>query len=68
LAIVYDSSAATASTYGSVHYASSTTVSIQKDDGDGTFSTVNATAPITFATGDYVWVIAKSMPMTDWLG
>lgn len=52
---------------GFILYSSTSAIAIFKDDGDGTQSTVNATAPMTFATGDYVHIFLQGVPATDWL-
>jgi len=36
---------------------------VWKDDGDGTVSVVNATAPMTFATGDSVCSMISDIPI-----
>lgn len=64
---IFDTSG-TDSFIGSVYYNSSSTISVKKDDGDGTVSVVNATAPITFASGDALDLVGLQLPVTSWRG
>lgn len=51
---------------GYARYSSSTVIAMYKDDGDGTVSVVNATAPMTFASGDNITVKLSDLPITGW--
>jgi hypothetical protein len=43
-----------------------TSIDIYKDDGDGTLSIVNATAPVTFATQDAITIKLNNIPIVGW--
>jgi hypothetical protein len=64
-AAVYDTSVPENYT-GFMRYSSTTVIAVYKDDGDATTSVVNATAPMTFATGDYIWLRVRDLPVVDW--
>lgn len=51
---------------GMIRYNDTTSIAIFKDDGDGTISVVNATAPITFASGDSIAIKVAGLPITGW--
>lgn len=53
---------------GYAKYASTTTVGVWKDDGDGTYSEVSDSAPFTFANGDFVDLEVNGIPITGWNG
>lgn len=49
--------------HGWAAYNDDDSLAVWKDDGDGTVSVVNATAPMTFATGDSVCSMISDIPI-----
>lgn len=60
--LVFDTSA-TERYHGWAAYLSADSLGLYKDDGDGTVSVINATAPMTFATGDTVCARISDIPI-----
>ncbi len=64
---VFDTSA-TDNFIATPYYSSSTALTFKKDDGDGTVSVLTQAAPMTFASGDAIDIVAMNIPMTNWRG
>lgn len=60
--LIFDTSA-TERYHGWAAYNDTSSMTVYKDDGDGTVSVVNATAPVTFATGDSVTAMINDIPI-----
>lgn len=53
-------------TVGSVQYSSTTALDVRHDNGSSGASGINATSPITFASGDRVYIRAFGIPISSW--